>query len=122
MRKNIDFAFFMTLNLKPWSTVSRIDKLATKVKPCQISKFNTKMKTYLSCFYLIFLLSNDLIKIIIFHRMYCNSLKIIIYKMCNRCKILVFSFQTQFQIKKTIPRVLKILSRIEDPKCLRIAN
>ena len=30
----------MTLKLKPWSTVSRIDKIAMKVEPCPISKLN----------------------------------------------------------------------------------
>ena len=30
----------MTLKLKPWSTVSRIDKIAKKVEPCPISKIN----------------------------------------------------------------------------------
>ena len=30
----------MTLKLKPWPTVSRIDKIAMKVEPCPISKLN----------------------------------------------------------------------------------
>ena len=30
----------MTLKLKPWSTVSRIDKIAMKVEPCPISKLD----------------------------------------------------------------------------------
>ena len=30
----------MTLKLKPWSTVCRIDKKAIKVEPCPISKLN----------------------------------------------------------------------------------
>ena len=29
----------MTLKLKPWSTVSRIDKIAMQVEPCPISMF-----------------------------------------------------------------------------------
>ena len=30
----------MTLTLKPWSKVSRIDKIAMKVEACPISKLN----------------------------------------------------------------------------------
>ena len=33
----------MTLKLIPWSTVSRIDKIAMKVEPCPISRLNNSV-------------------------------------------------------------------------------